>query len=117
MPSVSILGLSFELPSPYSAGHPCSPAEARTLNTALAHGLTKALGRLLREELIRLGYGSSYESASEAERKEAERLGREQIEDFLSGFSQGHERKRYHKTVDCDWQQARPRAVGHARKE
>jgi hypothetical protein len=45
---ITILGLTFEAPQPYSTGHQCTEAEAGVLNSALAENLRNNFSRKVR---------------------------------------------------------------------
>lgn len=90
---VNILGLSFQLPQPYSAGHTCSAAEADALNKVLVRGLSKGLYKVLKRALERLGY-SSGSSLTSDEKPDVLAQGQEYIEDFAVSFSVGHDEAR-----------------------
>jgi len=91
MPSAKILGFSFDLPAPYAAGHPCTLAEADTLNRLLVRGLAKGLHKVLDAGLWEPDRLGSADQASEDKKAELTEAGLEYIEEFTLGFSLGHD--------------------------
>lgn len=84
MAKLQILGLALTTPEPYLPGHVCTANEASVLNYALTRGLAKGLYRLLREVSEKRGtLQGGPEDLAECERY---------IQEYLKGFSQGHER-------------------------
>ena len=100
MPSAHILGFSFHLPSPYSAGHTCTAAEAESLNRLLVRGLAKGLHRVLdtRHVAHEMSGGGPLSQDEIAASQEA---GLEYIQEFVLGFALGHDVARAIR-LECD---------------
>lgn len=92
MPTVHVLGLTFNLPAPYAPGHPCTPAEALALNELLRRGFAKGLYKVVRRELDRLGYRDDASGLDESERASVSELTDTFIERYAVGFAEGQDK-------------------------
>jgi hypothetical protein len=89
---INILGFSIDVPTTYSAGHPCTASEAEVLNRILTRTIAKGLYKTLVTGLA-LRHAESFDGlSSDEERSEVRALAQGFIERFTLGFSQGHER-------------------------
>lgn len=91
MPTVNVLGLTFDLPAPYAPGHPCTAAEASALNELLRRGFAKGLYKIIRRELDRLGMLDS-SNLDERERASVKELTDTFIERYAIGFAEGQDK-------------------------
>jgi hypothetical protein len=100
MPSATILGFQFELPSPYATGHQCTLAEAEALNRLLVRGLAKGLHKVIdaRHEAHERSGDGPFSQDEVAETQEA---GLEYINEFVLGFALGHDVARAIR-LECD---------------
>jgi hypothetical protein len=100
VPSAHILGFSFDLPAPYTAGHVCTLAEAEALNRLLVRGLAKGLHKVLdtRNTAHELSGGGPLSADEVAASQEA---GLEYISEFVLGFALGHDVARAIR-LECD---------------
>jgi hypothetical protein len=99
MPTAKILGFEFELPAPYASGHTCTLAEAEALNRLLVRGLAKGLHKIIDSRLNDAGAAKAGLSADQ--QADVTEAGLEYINEFVLGFSRGHDVARAIR-LECD---------------